>query len=211
MVYDLQLAPWRWPMYLVRHPFEGFEDLRWKKGYNMKVAMVIVLAFFVVTVMEAQMTGFLFNTNFVKVFNVVPYISSTILLFLVWVIGNWSLCTLFNGEGTMKNIFCVSAYALMPYIISMLICTVASNVLVGREGGFLGFTLLIGTAWSVLMMISGMKAVHQYSVPKTLLAIGFTLVAMVIIVFVSVLLATLFQQLWVFFYTIYTELLYRFN
>ena len=211
MVYDLQLPAWKWPFYLVRHPFEGFEDLRWKKGYNMKVALVMVLAFFLITVAQARMTGFLFNTDYVKVFNIVPYFSSTVLLFFVWVIANWSLCTLFNGEGTMRAICCTSAYALFPYLVSMVIYTVASNVLLPREGGFLTFIMILGMAWSVLMMISGMKAIHQYSVPKTLLAIIFTLLAMVVILFILVLLVALFQQIYIFFYTIYTELIYRFN
>jgi hypothetical protein len=211
MVYDLQLPAWKWPFYLVRHPFEGFEDLRWKKGHNMKVTLVIVLVFFVLTVAQARMTGFLFNTEIAKVFNIVPYFSSTILLFFLWVIANWSLCTLFNGEGTMKNICCTSAYALVPYLVSMIVGTVASNFLLHREGGFLAFISVLGIGWSVVMMISGMKAVHQYSVPKTLLAILFTLFAMAIMLFIVVLLVALFQQIWIFFYTIYTELLYRFS
>jgi len=211
MVYDLQLPAWKWPFYLVRHPFEGFEDLRWKKGYNMKVALVIVLAFFIITVLQARASGFLFNQEVPKIFNIIPFFSMTVMLFFVWVIGNWSLCTLFNGEGTMKNILCVSAYALTPYMTSMLVNTVATRILLEREAGFISFIAVLGIAWSVVMMISGMKAVHQYSVPKTLLAIVFTLVAMVIILFVVVLLVALFQQVYIFFYTIYTELLFRFN
>jgi len=54
-----------------------------------------------------------------------------------------------------------------------------------------------------------MKAVHQYSMPKTLLAVVFTVVAMVIMLFIGVLMVSLFQKMYMFFYTIYTEILYR--
>jgi hypothetical protein len=211
MVYDLQLPAWKWPFYVVRHPFEGFEDLRWKKGYNMKCSLIIVLAFFLITVLQARASGFLFNWDTPKIFNVVPYFSMTVMLFFVWVIGNWSLCTLFNGEGTMKNICVSSAYVLTPYLISMVINTVASNILLPREAGFMSFIGILGVAWSFVMMVSAMKAVHQYSVPKTLLCMVFTLVAMVIMLFIVILLVALFQQIYVFFFTIYTELLYRFG
>jgi hypothetical protein len=177
----------------------------------MKTALVVVLFFFLTTVVQARMTGFLFNTEMVKIFNIVPYFSSTILLFFIFVIANWSLCTLFNGEGTMKNICCTSAYALMPYMISMVISTAASNVLLPREGAFLAFIAVLGVGWSTVMMISGIKAVQQYTVPKTLLALLFTILAMVIMLFVVVLLVALFQQIYIFFYTIYTELLYRWS
>ncbi len=211
MRFDLDLPAWKWPFYVMRHPFEGYEDLRWKKGYNMKVAWVIVIAFFIISVASAQFTGFLFNRTYVKVFNIVPYFSSSVILFLTWVIGNWSLCTLFDGEGTMKNIFCVSAYALLPYLFSEVIVIIASNFLLRTEGGFITFFRYLGIVWSVVLMISAMKTVHQYSIPKTLVAMFFTVVAMAIILFLAVLLLTLFQQVFVFGYSVYTELMYRFS
>lgn len=211
MRFDLDLPAWKWPFYVMRHPFEGYDDLRWKKGYNMKVAWVIVIAFFIISVASAQLTGFLFNNTYVKVFNIVPYFSSSIILFLTWVVGNWSLCTLFDGEGTMKNIFCVSAYALLPYLFSEVIVIIASNFLLRTEGGFITFFRYLGIVWSVVLMISAMKTVHQYSIPKTLVAMLFTIVAMVIILFLAVLLLTLFQQVFVFGYSVYTELMYRFS
>ena len=211
MNFDLDMPAWKWPFYVAKHPFEGFDDLRWKKAYSMKVAWVIVFAFFIISVADAQLTGFLFNDTYVKVFNIVPYFSSSVIFFLTWVVGNWSLCTLFDGEGTMKNIFCVSAYALVPYLITQVVCIIARNFLLRTESGFMFFVEYLGLAWSVVLMISAMKTVHQYSIPKTLAAMFFTVVAMAIILFLAVLLLTLFQQVFVFGYSIYTELLYRFS
>ena len=211
MRFDLDLPAWKWPFYVVAHPFEGYDDLRWKKGYSMRVAWVIVLAFFIISVCSAQLTGFLFNRTYVKVFNIIPYFSSSVILFLTWVIGNWSLCTLFDGEGTMKNIFCVSAYALIPYLVSEVIIIAASNALLLTEQGFIVFFRYLGIGWSVILMISAMKTVHQYSLPKTIAAMFFTVVAMAIILFLAILLLTLFQQVFVFVYAIYTELMYRFS
>ncbi len=211
MNFELDMPKWKWPFYIAKHPFEGFEDLRWKKAYSMRVALVIVLAFFVISVCSAVCTGFLFNRNYVKIFNIVPYFSSSVLLFFTWVVGNWSLCTLFNGEGSMKNICCVSAYALVPYLISQVISIIASRVLLATEGAFIDFIQYIGILWTVVLLISGMKAVHQYTIPKTLAAMIFTLVAMIIILFLAVLLVTLFQQVFIFGYSIYTELMYRFS
>ena len=50
MRFNLDMPAWKWPFYIMRHPFEGFEDLRWKKAYNMKVALVIVALLFIVSV-----------------------------------------------------------------------------------------------------------------------------------------------------------------
>lgn len=211
MRFDFNFPDWQWPFYVARHPFEGFEDVRWKKAYNSKVALVIVLAFFIVNVCQRQMTGFIYQMVFEKVFNVVPIFSSSVLIFFIWVVGNWSLCTLFDGEGKMNEIMCVSAYSLVPYIISQIVYIFASRVLTKQEGTILTLITYIGLVWSVVLLISAMKAVHQYTMPKTLLAILFSVVAMVIIVLVLILLVSLFQQVVMFVYSIVTELMYRFS
>ena len=202
MRFDLDMPAWKWPFYVARHPFEGFEDLRWKKAYNTKVSLVIVLCFFVITVCQQVMTGFLFNNNYVKIFNIVPLLVQTIILFFTWVIGNWSLCTLFDGEGSVKAIMSVSAYALVPYLITQVVVILASNVLLRSEGAFIVFFQYLGILWTVVLMISGIK---------TLLAMVFTVAAMVVILFLLVLLLSLFQQVYIFGFSIYTELMYRFS
>ena len=63
--------------------------------------------------------------------------------------------------------------------------------------------------WSIVLMISAMKAVHQYSLTKTIVSIVLTLVAMLLILFLAILLLSLFQQVYVFVYTVYTEISYR--
>ena len=176
MRFDLDMPAWKWPFYVASHPFEGFEDLRWKKAYNTKVSLVIVLCFFVITVCQQVMTGFLFD-----------------------------------GEGSVKAIMSVSAYALVPYLITQVVVILASNVLLRSEGAFIVFFQYLGILWTVVLMISGIKTVHQYSVPKTLLAMVFTVAAMVIILFLLVLLLSLFQQVYIFGFSIYTELMYRFS
>ncbi len=211
MRFDLDMPKWKWPFYVVKHPFEGFEDVRWKKAYHSKVALVIVLCFFIVNVCQHLMTGFIYQTNFEKVFNVVPIFSSSVLIFFIWVIGNWSLCTLFDGEGKMNEIMCVSAYALVPYIISQVLYILASRVLTRQEGTILTLITYIGLVWTAVLLISAIKAVHQYSMPKTILAMIFSVVAMVIIVLVLILLVSLFQQVVMFVYSIVTELMYRFS
>lgn len=211
MRFDLDLPKWKWPFYVARHPFEGFEDVRWKKAYHNKVALLIILVFFIVNVCARLMTGFIYQTVFEKVFNVVPIFSSSILIFFIWVVGNWSLCTLFDGEGKMNEIMCVSAYALVPYIISQILYILASNVLTRQEGTILSLITYIGLVWSGVLLISAMKAVHQYTMPKTILAMIFSVVAMVIIVLVLILLVSLFQQVVMFVYSIITELMYRFS
>ena len=209
MRYELRLSEWKWPFYIMLHPFTGYEDLRWKKAYSLKTAWAAVAAFFIISVADAQLTGFLFNYTYTKVFNIVPHFSSTVILFITWVIANRSLCTLFDGEGSVKSIFCASAYALVPYLISGIAVIAASNVLLMNESGFITLLRCIGTGWSVILMISAIKTVNQYSLPRTIAVMILTVAAMALILFLALLLIVLFQQVFVFVYSVITEIIYR--
>ena len=207
----LDLTQGQFVKHVIMHPFEGFEDLRWKKAGSMKIAIGIVCLFFIQALAYSRMYGFQYYSDYDKIFNIVPYIFQSFGIFLLYVVCNWAMCTLFDGEGSMKNICCVSAYALVPYLITQVVVIIASNVLLKSEGAFIVFFQYLGILWSVVLIISAMKTVHQYTIPKTLIAMIFTVAAMVVILFLLVLLMSLFQQVYVFGFSIYTELMYRFS
>ncbi|MDE5859706.1 MAG: YIP1 family protein [Oscillospiraceae bacterium] len=197
--------------HVVMHPFEGFEDLRWKKQGSMGIAFAVVCLLFIQQIAYNRLYGFQYYSDYDKIFNIVPYIFKSFIIFFTWVVANWAMCTLFDGEGTMKNIFINSAYALIPYITGYLIGTVMSHFLIQDEYVFIQAVEIIGLCWSFVLLISGIKAVHQFTFGKTIALMLLTLVAMVAILFLLVLLLTLFQQVLIFIFSIYTELSYRFR
>lgn len=205
----LDLTQGQFVKHVIMHPFEGFEDLRWKKKGSMKIAFVIVCLLFIQQIAYSRLYGFQYYSDYDKIFNIVPYIFKSFILFGVWVVANWAMCTLFDGEGSMKNIFIYSAYALVPYIAGYLIGTVLSHFLIKDEYIFIQAFEILGLCWSFVLVLSAMKAVHQFTFGKTVALILLTLVAMIAILFLLVLLLTLFQQVLIFIFSIYTELSYR--
>lgn len=205
----LDLTKGQFVKHVVFHPFEGFEDLRWKKQGSMGIAFAIVCLLFVQQIAYSRLYGFQYYSDYDKIFNIVPYIFKSFILFGTWVVANWAMCTLFDGEGSMKNIFINSAYALIPYITGYLIGTVMSHFLIRDEYVFIQAVEVIGLCWSFILIISGIKAVHQFTFGKTIALMLLTIVAMIAILFLLVLLLTLFQQVLIFILSIYTELSYR--
>lgn len=205
----MDLTQMQWVKHTVMHPFEGFEDLRWKKGGSLKIAFMIVMLLFIAKIALERLYGFQFYVSYDKTFNIVPYFVQSAVVFAAWTVGNWSVCTLLNGEGTMKNICIYSAYALIPYIFQIYINVILSHFLIRDEYIFMQTIEIIGTLWSAVLIFSAIKAVHQYSFGQTVLAILLTIAAMLVILFLLVLLLSLIQQMWVFISSIYTEISYR--
>ena len=109
----------------------------------------------------------------------------------------------------MKNICIYSAYSLVPFITQAYINVLLSHILIQEEQIFMQLITLAGTLWSVIMLCSAVRAVHQYTLGKTLLAILLTIAAMAVMLCLLVLVLSLLQQIWLFICTIYTELTYR--
>ena len=205
----MDLRPGEWVKHSITHPAEGFEDMRWKKAGSLKIAFAIVLLLFLAQIADGRLYGFQFGISYDKTFNIIPYIVKSIVLFGAWVVGNWAVCTLLDGEGTMKNICIYSAYALIPYIAQIFINVLLSHILIQDEAVFMQAIRIIGVGWSVILLFSAIKSVHQYSFGKTVFAIILTIVEMLIMLFLLVLFMSLIQQVYIFISTIYTEISYR--
>lgn len=205
----MDLSEKQWVSHTVFHPFEGFEDLRWKKAGSLKISFVIVFLFFIAKIVHSRLYAFHFCNNYDKLFNIVPFFVNSILLFTVWVIGNWSVCTLLDGEGSLKRICIYSSYSLIPHIVSLFITTLMSHFLVYDEFIFLQLVYYGGLLWSALLIFNAIKAVHQYSFGKTVFAFILTVAAMFAIMCLIIILMSLMQKVVLFIYSIYTEIQYR--
>lgn len=205
----MDLTQAQWVKYAVTHPAKGFEDMRWKKSGSLKIAFFIVFLLFLSRIAVSRLYGFQFYATYDKIFNIMPYIIQSFVLFAVWVVGNWSVCTLLDGEGTMRNICIYSAYALIPFVAQSFITTLLSHFLIRDESVFIQIIQIIGTVWTVILLFSAIRSVHQYTFGKTVLAILLTIAAMLIMLFLLVLSMSLLQQVYIFLYTIYTEISYR--
>ena len=204
-----ELTPVQWVIHAITHPVECFEDMRWKKSGSLKIAFFIVFMLFLAGIAAERLYGFNHYVPYDKIFNIVPYIVKSFVIFGAWTVGNWAVCTLLDGEGTMKNICIYSAYSLVPYVAQLFITTFLSHFLIRDESVFLNIIAIIGTGWTAVLLFSAIRSVHQYSAVKTVFAIILTIAAMLIMLFLLILLLFLIQQVAIFFMTLFTEISYR--
>ena len=204
-----ELTPVQWVIHAITHPVEGFEDMRWKKSGSLKIAFFIVFMLFLANIANERLYGINHFIPDDKLFNIVPYIVKSFVLFGAWTVGNWAVCTLLDGEGTLKNICIYSAYALAPYVAQLLINTALSHFLIRDEYVFMATIRIIGIMWSAVLLFSAIRSVHQYSAAKTIFAILLTIAAMAIMLILLILLLFLIQQMVIFFSTLFTEISYR--
>jgi len=199
----------KYPFYLITHPFDGFWDLKYDKRGKLSIAIGILLLFTMTVIFKLQSAGFLVNFARQSELNSIDELTYVVMPFLLWCIANWSLTTLMDGEGKFVEIIIATAYAMVPMILIYIPTTIISNFITLREATFYVFFDAFATFWFMALVFIGTMTIHQYSVTKTVITIGLTIVVMCIVVFLGLLFFSLLQQMITFVLTIYQELVLR--
>lgn len=156
--------------------------------------IIIVAIWFVLNIFQFFSTGYIFNKSRPEDFNSFISIVQTIGLFVLFVTANWSICTLLEGKGRLSEIMAVFSYSLVPYLASIIVITILSNVLSLEDGNFLSLISTIGLIWSVFIMFVGFMNIHEYTLKKTLLSMILTFLGMGVIIFLIILFYSLMSQ-----------------
>ena len=194
--------------HLIFHPFDGFWDLKHEKRGSVRAALTFMLLTIVAFFYQAVGQGYSFNprgdysTVFIQVIAVVVPVA-------LWCIGNWCLTTLFDGEGSFKDILIATGYSLAPLPLFVTISTVLTNVMTLQEGSMVNLLVSIGYVWVFFLLFFGTMVTHDYTMGKNFVTILGTIVAMAIIIFVIVLFSSLVAKMASFIIAIVTEIANR--
>ena len=195
-------------MHLIFHPFDGYWDLKHEKRGSVRAAVTIDVAVILVFFYNSVGTGYIMNPygTYSDIFSVM--ISILLPLFLA-VTANWCLTTLFDGEGSFKDVFVAISYALVPLLFTMIIGTLLSNVALANEVDMVNLIMNIGWVWTGLLIYFGLMVTHDYTMGKNLIMVICTLLGMLVIMFVGILFSTLVTKMVSFVSNIIIEISYR--
>ena len=195
--------------YILFHPIDGFEAMAYQKRGSPLLSGAVILCFFLFTLFERHALSFRFNNYSVENTNVFLVFISTFCLVCMAVLANWALSTLWDGKATLKTIWIVAGYALLPYVGGMLARTLLSHVCSLEEGVFLSILTTGCAIWSGLILWFGMLQTQEYTPGKNLACLIGTAVGMALILFLCFLVILLFRELFAFVGSVVNEILLR--
>ena len=195
-------------LHLIFHPFDGYWDLKHEKRGSMRAAVTFVVLTILAFYYQSIGQGYYYNPQGVYG-TIFSQMFSVLIPFVLFIVANWCFTTLFDGEGSLKDIFIAAAYGLYPLPLFIVISTILTNVLVGTEAQITSMLVVIAAIWMVLLIIIGMQVTHDYSMGKNILTIIATIVGMVFIMFIILLFTSLITKMTSFVTTITSEISYR--
>ncbi len=195
--------------YMPKNPADAFYGIKFEGKVSILSSTLIYVLFFLLYVINKYYSGFLFKriadgyyeigTDFVTVFG----------FFLVSMICCNLICSIQDGEGSLKNLYCAYAYCLMPYLFVKPAVILLGHVLSLNERfiiQFLNFFIVAGMAVLVVVMI---KEIQAYTYKKTFKCIFLTVFTMVLALAAGFILVALISQVTDFIVSIVKEGYYR--
>ena len=179
-----------YPFHLCFHPFDGFWDLKHEKRGSVRAASTILGITIIAMFYNSIGKGYLFNPedNYSTIFVSILSVAVPVIL---WSVSNWCLTTLFDGEGSFKDIYIATCYSLAPLPIFVILSTLLTNVLDKTGASMVSLLITFGFIWAILLLFFGTLVTHDYSLGKNFITIIGTILAMAVIMFVIILFSSL--------------------
>jgi len=194
--------------HLMFHPFDGYWDLKHEKRGSFRGGVFYTGITILVFTYQSVGRSYMYNPrgNYASV---MTQVFAVIVPLALWVVSNWCLTTLFEGEGSLKDIFVATSYSLTPLPLMIIPATLLTHILASSESGIITLLNSFGWVWVGLLLFFGIMVTHDYSILKNVLMCIGTIVGMAFIMFICILFATLVSDMVGLVRNIITEITYR--
>lgn len=194
--------------HLIFHPFDGFWDLKHEKRGSIRASLVYIAITILAFYYQGVGSGYLSNPegSYSSLFSQAVSVLAPIALF---VISNWCLTTLFDGEGSLKDIFIATSYSLLPLPLLIVPSAIYANFATLEELDIVAMFYTIALVWLGLLLFFGTMVTHDYTMGKNVITVAGTLVFMIFIMFVAILFSTLVSKMLTLVTDIVSEIQYR--
>jgi tetratricopeptide (TPR) repeat protein len=180
--------------HVLRHPIDAVRELKEYKRATVRSATILYGWMLILQVILIYATGYLFAIGDPDRIHLPSLLLITAVPLLSWVVMNYMVSTITDGEGRFSEVYICTIYALSPYLILALPVALVSNVLTYNEAFVYEYAMFGIAGWSVLLMFIMIKELHDYTLAQTIRNVLLTLFAIVLAALVLFILALLFSQ-----------------
>ena len=199
----------RYMFFFMRHPIDGCYGIRFENRVSLMSANILLVIALVFYIINRYFCGFLFRTVREGRYEVLSDIG-ILLVALVLVVGcNYLICTINDGEGKLRHIYCSFIYSFGPYIAIMPFVFILSHIVTYNEEFFVQFGTLCMFVWVAVLLFVSIREINNYSVGETFKIIGLTAFTILIVCLLAFIIYVLWSQVFDFVQSVVREGVYR--
>lgn len=189
-----------------KHPIDRYYDIRVKRGGNLFGATALYLLLFIVYMAYQTKKGFIYQFTAVEDMDINAIVIGFFFLFALFIVCNYLVSSIKEGDGSLKQVYMIPAYGMLPLMVSMVSITALSYFLTSNESFLLTIILTVGGVWSVILIFTGFLTVHDYTFKENIASLVLTLVFMIIAAVMVLIIIIMWERLWQFLLTLGKEI-----
>lgn len=190
-----------------KHPIDRYYDVRVNKNGSALAAFIIYVIFFGVYMLYQTSKGFIYQYTDVEDMDMGAVVVGFFAILILFIVCNYLVTSITDGDGTLRQVFIIPAYGLMPLMFCMLGTIGMSYVLTYNEAFILDAMMIVGGAWSIAVIFEGLSTVHDYDFKGTVVSLVITAVFMLITAIVVLVVIIMWEQLSDFLLTVGKEVI----
>lgn len=176
---------------------------------NWLVSTCLLVIFMVEFVINKYTCGFLMKTVMEGRYEIFSDIGMILVVIAAVTACTYLVCTINEGEGTVKKIYTFFCYSLTPYIILTPVSYLLSHVLTNNETFLTEMLTILIYGWIVVIAVIGIKEVNNFTMKETVKVILLTAFAALILALLIFIIYVLWAQVFEFIFAIFGEGVYR--
>lgn len=190
-----------------KHPLDSFYDLKIGARGSYLSATILYVMFFVVYLHSNFGRDFLFTPVPIEDLDLNALVIGFIVIASLFVITNYLISSIQDGDGTFGQIYKLTIYAMGPMIVSILVITGLSYFLSYNEEFFISLIEFVALIWALILLVLGLQEIHSYSTREAIKSIIFSIAFMMIIAIMVLIVVIMGEQLYDFFEAIVREVI----
>lgn len=173
------------------------------------IPSLLLVIFIIEFVVSKYTCGFLMKTVMDGRYEILSDIGTIIAVVIAVTACTYLVCTINEGEGTVKKIYTSICYSLTPYIVFMPLTYILSHVLTNNEFFLTTMLSILTYGWIAVIAFIGLKEVNNFTFWQTVKVILLTLFAALILALLIFIIYVLWAQVFGFIGAIIGEGVYR--
>ena len=180
---------------VMKKPIDAYYDIKRKGKATIASATLLYLWFVILQITDIYVVGLLFNTHDINHVNLMEVLVRAIGPIVLFVLCNYLVSSITEGEGRAKDLYIGLAYAMSPYLVAALPLQIITNVLVQNESFVYHFPMLLVIGWSAILFFMMVQEMHNYSFKETVKNLLITLFTICLFLLIGFIVYLLYGQL----------------
>lgn len=179
---------------MLKRPIHSFYEIKRTKRASVLSATVLLVVLFILYIAMKIGVGYLFNP-YADTLNLAIEAATFFGFIGLFVLANYLISTLSDGEGWLKDVYIATIYAFAPLLIHLIPYILLTNVTTLNETVLVRLYEFVMIAWTLVLVYLSIQEVHNYEIKETVKNLLMTFFAMLIIILIGFILYVFGSQL----------------